>query len=350
MKHWLVVVLVLVACRDRDRKKVTTGMSVTETPTGRLKRLDTNCEEAIRTIASSPLTARPQMLLDACSVCGDDWKPLLTWSTPEAEGGPKFSDIEAAMQRCGFCNGNAKQRFLGTLDKARGTNARTPWRELGDVCKAEVSAVPDSRFMSAPYYALDRIARIVSDLGSADTRSRLALLELPLPALSVSGTGVVLPELPTHVTPNVGAVHVSLIGEQIFVGKLPRARLSATGLSVTNDYPGTPVAIADLASTVEKLVVGDPTQTITLLAPHAMPAENLVPVIAAIGSIAPLYLGATAHESPEGWQLPGAIPVGLGRDGDAEVAVTGEMTVQNLGTELAKKAAQDLKRVGVTKR
>jgi hypothetical protein len=81
-----------------------------------------------------------------------------------------------------------------------------------------------------------------------------------------------------------------------------------------------------------------------------MPAENLVPVIQVAGAIAPLYLAATAHESPEGWQLPGAIPVAIGPEGDAAIGVTGEMTVQNLATELGKKVAQNVKRVGVTKR
>lgn len=335
MKYWLLVVFV--ACKNKaPPPKVDDAKPAIDL---------TKCDAALKQAANAPLDARPQMVIDGCQVCGD-WAPILRWNIPEGEGGPKFSEIEQAMQRCGFCDANAKQRFLGTLDKARGTNARTPWRELGDVCKADISAVPDNRFMSAPYYALDRIARAVG----RDKAASLAVLEIPLPALSVAGTGVVLPELPTPVTPTVGTVHVSLIGDQIFVGKFPRARLTTNGVVVTNDYPGTLVAIGELASTVEKLVVGDPTHTVTLLAPHAMPAENLVPVIASIGSLAPLYLGATAHESPEGWLLPGAIPVGLGRDGEAEVVVTGEMTVQNLATELAKKAAQDLKRVGVTKR
>jgi hypothetical protein len=81
-----------------------------------------------------------------------------------------------------------------------------------------------------------------------------------------------------------------------------------------------------------------------------MPAENLVPVIQAAGAIAPLYLAATAHESPADWQLPGAILVAIGPDGDGAIGVTGEMTVQNLATELGKKVAQSVKRVGVTKR
>jgi hypothetical protein len=48
--------------------------------------------------------------------------------------------------------------------------------------------------------------------------------------------------------------------------------------------------------------------------------------------------------------LPGAILVAIGPDGDGTIGVTGEMTVQNLATELGKKVAQSVKRVGVTKR
>jgi hypothetical protein len=261
VKYWLLVALVACKSKAPPPKVVDDAKPAIDWA---------KCDAALQQAASAPLDARPLIVIDGCQVCGD-WTPILKWATPEGEGGPKFAAIEATMQRCGFCDGNAKQRFLGTLDKARGTDTRTPWRQLGDVCKADVSAVPDNRFMSAPYYALDRIARAAGARGG-ETASRLALLELPLPALSISGTGVVLPELDTQVTPKVGTVHVSLIGDQIFVGKLPRARLSASGVTVTTDYPGTQVAIGELASTVEKLVVGDPTSTVTRPAPHALPA------------------------------------------------------------------------------
>ena len=64
-----------------------------------------------------------------------------------------------------------------------------------------------------------------------------------------------------------------------------------------------------------------------------MPAEKLVPIVAAAAPIAPLYLAANAHESPEGWQLS-VRSRRLTVDAERELVVTGEMTVQNLATEL----------------
>ena len=72
-------------------------------------------------------------------------------------------------------------------------------------------------------------------------------------------------------------------------------------------YPGDAVALDQLAATLTELLAGDPTQSITLLAPHAMPAQNVVPIVAAASALAPVYLAATAAESPDGWPLVGAI-------------------------------------------
>jgi hypothetical protein len=80
---------------------------------------------------------------------------------------------------------------------------------------------------------------------------------------------------------------------------------------------------------------------ILLLAPRAMPAAKLVPIVAAIGSVAPVYLGAVAVESPAGWQLPGAVPYPL-QIGKGGIKVTAEMTVQNLAAELVAKRSGTL--------
>lgn len=304
------------------------------------------CDKALAAAASAPLDARPQIVIDGCKVCGD-WTPILRWSTPHNEGGPKQADIEAAMGRCGFCDGNGKQRFLGTLDTARGTDARTPWRQLGDMCKEKVSAVPDTRFMSAPYYALDRIARAASGRGG-DTATKLAALELPLPAVSVVGTGLVLPDVERGLSSKVGTVQITLMADAIYVGKLPRAQLGASGVQVDmgpDAYPGAQTKLEDLPAALKKLAgEGD---TIALLAPVATPAENLVPVIAAAAQVAPVYLAVNAHDAPEGWTLVGSIPVQLTADATPTVKVNGETTVQNLATELAKQAVAKVTRVGV---
>jgi hypothetical protein len=202
--------------------------------------------------------------------------------------------------------------------------------------------------MSAPFFALDRIARAAGAKGGA-TAEKLAALDLPLPAVTISGAGVVLPDS-NGVTPKVGELQVTALGDAIYVGHMPRAKLTAAGVVAelgTVGYPGEQVQAKDLGAKLRELVGDDKTRTITVIAPHAMPAQTLVPIIAAASPVAPVYLAANAYESPEGWQLAGAIPIALEAGGSNVITVTGEMTVQNLASELAKRVTQKLNRVGV---
>jgi hypothetical protein len=286
--------------------------------------VDATCEAAVAKAAAAPLDARPQILIDGCRVCGD-WTPILHWNTPQQEGGPTRIAIEQAMAGChAWCEPNAKQRFLGTLDAARGTETRTPWRFLAEVCHAEF---PEGRFLGGPYFALDRIARA---LGAT------ANLDLPLPPVSPSGVGPVLPDA-DGVTPTAGDVELTVLGDKIFVGHLPRAHLGAGRLTVvlgTDGYPGAETDVAKLPDALKAAVAGDATATVSLLAPHAMPAQNLVAIVAAAAPVAPLYLAANATEAPEGWTLAGAIPVQLSASGEP-ITVTPEMTVQQLAAAIA---------------
>ncbi len=306
------------------------------------------CEAALRSAATAPLDERPKIVIDGCKVCGD-WMPILRWRTPQQEGGPSRAQIEAAMGQCSaYCDPTAKQRFLGSLDNARGGPARTPWRWLGEVCKSAVSAVPDNRFTTAPYFALDRIGRAASAKGG-DVANLLAAIEVPLPAVSVTGAGITLPDVETGVAPTAGPIAITVIGGAIHVAKLPRARLGATGVLVDlGNYPGDEVKPADLGATLTKLVGGETTMSIALLAPVALPAEALVPIIAAASHVAPVYLAANAAGSPEDWDLPGTIPVALEVGGKDTFSITGEMTAQNLATELANRAHAGIKKLGLT--
>ena len=302
------------------------------------------CDAALRKAATAPLDARPGMIIDGCHVCGD-WKPLLDWSTPQSDKGPSRVQIEAAMAMCGYCSPNAKQLFLGSLDNARGTNTRSPWRHLGEQCKADVSALPDNRFTSAPLYALDRIARAASAHGG-ETANLLAAVELPLPAVSITGNGLVLPDVDANVQSSAGPISITLIGGGMQVAKLPRARLGASGVAIDlGNYPGDPVKLAELGPALQKLANGDKTVTITLLAAIATPADSLRPIVEEASKVAPVYLAVNAPDAPEGWNLPGTIPVALtiGKD----VVVTKEMSTQNLATELAKRAAAGQKQAGL---
>jgi hypothetical protein len=313
-----------------------------------------SCEAALRQAATAPLDNRPQLLIEGCKVCGD-WTPILKWQTSEQGGGPSRKSIAAAMERChAYCNNQAKQHFLGTLDDARGTNARTPWRYLATVCKAEVSALPDDRFESPPLFALDRIARAAATHGGEAARLALAI-ELPLPAVSLTGSGITIPDVETEVNPTAGPIAITITGGAIYLAKLPRAHMTATGLAVDlGGYPGDAVKPEKLGDALTKLA--DPSGgivAISILAPTATPAEQIVPIVAAAAKVAPVYLAANAANTPEGWDLPGNIPVALeiaakaGPGHEDTYKISHELTVQNLATELAQRSKAGVKKLAL---
>jgi hypothetical protein len=315
-----IALVVLAACKGKHEAPAQQAATYT---------VDATCEAAVKKAATAPLDARPQILIDGCRVCGD-WTPILRWNVPHEDGGPTRIAIEDAMARChAWCDPTAKQRFLGTLDAARGTETRTPWRMLAEVCHAEF---PEGRFLGGPYFALDRIARAVAATGNAD----LGAIELPLPPVSASGVGPVLADV-DGVTPKVGEIQITALGDKIFVGRMPRAHLGAGGLAVAlgkDGYPGVETDVAKLPDALKAAIGDDASATITLLAPHAMPAEALVGIAAAAAPVAPLYLAANAAEAPEGWTLAAAIPVPLAASG-TPITVTPEMTVQQLAAAVA---------------
>ena len=347
---WLLIALA--ACGGKKHKAVGTGSgsagSAGSAATAPASTVDwPTCEAALRQASTAPLDSRPQLVIGGCLVCGN-WDPLLKWSTVEKNGGPTRADITSAMERCnGFCNSQAKQHFLGTLDDARGTQARTPWRTLGEQCKGEVSALPDNRFESAPLFALDRIARAAAAHGG-DAANLAQAIELPLPAVSITGSGIVIPDIEGDVTPTAGPIAITLTGGQIFVAKLPRARMGASGLAIDlGGYPGDAVAIDGLAAALQKLA--DTSPSITILAPTATPAEALVPFVEAASKVGPVYLGANAANTPEGWDLPGNIPVALeAGSGKAALKITQEMSAQDLANELAARAKAGVKKLALS--
>jgi hypothetical protein len=332
LRGCIVLALLFVGCKDKSSREVA--------PATATSAIDwAACDAALVRARAAPLAARPQIVIDGCRVCGD-WTPILRWNTPQTDGGPTRGEIEEAMLACdAYCSGEAKLKFLGTLDKARGTSARTPWRQLGDICKDQVSALPDQRFMSAPYFALDRIARAAGRRGG-ETARLAGELELPLPAVTVVGTGVTLPELASGVSPEPGDLAITLLGDSVHLARLPRARLTASGVTVELDahgYPGRPLTPAQLASELAdqlRASPGLPPPSVTIVAPSAMAARALMPVIAAAAPVARVRLAALAHESPAGWPLLGTLGGTLEPGGDEPLIVTADMTVQQLAGEL----------------
>lgn len=334
--RWLLL-LALVACKGGGKEKAspTTAAPTLDIPA---------CGQALAKANAAPLAKRAQIILDGCRVCGDDWKPVLAWNLEPAHGGPRAEQLQKVLESCNaFCTGDAKMKFMAGVDKARGQPNDTPWRRLADTCKESVDAASDHRFMSAPYFALDRIARAVGR--EPGMKAELDRVELPLPALSIAGTGVVLPEADVPAGSSSERPVITVLGDQIFVGKLPRAHLGPAGVTLDlgdPPYPGTELKPADLAAAL-KGVVASEHDGITLLAPYAMPAEKLVPIVAATAGVARLYLGAASKESPPGWQVPEPIPYEL-QVAEGGIKVTAEMTVQNLVNEINARRSGTLQR------
>ncbi len=312
------LLLVLAACQDkrpsknsdrvpgpativRDASAVADAQSVTTDWTAA-------CAKALQAAARQTPVRRLGLVIAQCQPCGH-WQPLLDWNKPATEGGPTTAAIEEAMLGCqAYCSPDAKQRFTGTLDAARGKTANKPWRILGETCGDAVSAVPDPRFASAPYFALDRIARATAAVPALAPLA--SAFELPLPALSSTGAGFELPEAAV-MKPDPGRYHVTVSQGELHVGELPRAKLGAAGVTVEHGvvpYPGARVTDKLLGAALTKLAPGD--APITLIAPAGMPAMRVVDAIVAGGG-RPLVLAVAASGGPPGWTLPGIVPVSL---------------------------------------
>jgi hypothetical protein len=242
-------------------------------------------------------------IIDACEPCGD-WAPLLDWNKPRTEGGPTEDALDERMKACNaYCSNDARLQFLGTAADSRGKATQKPWRTLGEKCGEKVSAIPDTRFASAPYFALDRIGRAAA----ADPKLAplLETLELPLPALSVSGVGVELAESPV-MKPEPGKFALTVTQQEVRLASLPTAKLGAPGVTVNHGgapYPGELVDIKKLAATLDAV-----TPRVMILAPAGMPAQRLVEIVTAADHHE-LVLGVVASGAPAGWKLPGIVPV-----------------------------------------
>jgi hypothetical protein len=181
----------------------------------------------------------------------------------------------------------------------------------------------------------------------------MAALELPLPAVSVTGAGITLPDVDDGVSPTAGPLAITVMGDGLHVAKLPRARLGASGVAVDlGNYPGDVVKLDQLGPALTKLAGGDANAAITIIAAVAAPAQQLVAITEAAAKVAPVYLAVNAHGAPEGWDLPGTIPVALGGAGEREASakadklpIDGEMTAQQLAAELAKRAKSGQRKV-----
>lgn len=291
----------------------------------------TTCEAALKNAPKTPAMRLVQTLLEACQPCGD-WRPLTDWNTRASEGGPTRASIEAAMLACkGYCNSDAKTKFLGSLNTDRGKGTRGPWRPLGEVCKADISAVPDARYVSGVFFALDRIGRAVAE--RPDLAPLLETFDVPLPAISISGFGFDLAHSPVT-SPDAGPLAITVTPTEIRIATLPHGKLGKDGITTIvqgESYPGVLVKSAkDLDAAIAKLGTPiEPGSSIAVFAPHAMLASRLIAVLAVTGErprvaqapnwlLGDVRIAVTADKGPPGWPLAGSIPIALRITADPE--------------------------------
>ncbi|HUJ62002.1 MAG TPA: hypothetical protein VLX92_26030 [Kofleriaceae bacterium] len=285
-----------------------------------------SCERALHDAPGVPEAQRVAALIDGCKVCGD-WTPILRWSTPQAQGGPTRVAIEQAMSGCdAWCDPNAKQRFLGTLDTARGTTSRAPWRYLGEGCRDKVSAVPDARFMSGPFFALDRIARAAAAHGGAAAQD-VAAIEVALPAVSITAAGLELPTASRGAQP-LCAYQITMLGDQLLVGKLPRGQLGAHGVQVDfggEPYPGKPVKLEAAAAALAALA-GGTMPPVVVFAARSAPAAPLHDLVGKLHG-ARVFVAVDGGSALPAWPTAAMIAV-------REVAIHPGETVQDYVTAM----------------
>jgi hypothetical protein len=319
VRRWLLAVVVVVACKGKhDEPAAEEDWTV-------------RCEATLRALDERLDADGVAKLIDSCRPCGD-WKPILEWSRPVQDGGPTREVITRAMDRCkAFCDSTAKTYFLGTLDDARGTKSAKPWVELGKQCKAAVSAVPDARFMSARFFALDRIARATAERGGE--LARLAgKLRVPLPAVSMSGVGPDLPIAPRACTRDAFRGAYTLLGDSVLEGEVPRARLGASGVAVdpSSNYPGARTDFKNVPVLPDRFLLFAPRQM------RAMAAFDVL--VTAERAELQIDLAFDCGGIP-GTIAPHATTEGVPKE---TIVIDDTMTVQDLANEIGKRERASL--------
>jgi hypothetical protein len=304
--------LVLVACKDKAPAKKEPRVVIDNGPTHPVIPVDAAppapsdwsiCKAALEKAATEPETKRASGILQGCNPCGD-WTPILEWQKSPEDGGVDRRKIEQAMAGCtAWCTPQAKDQFMGALDDAREKKTRTPWRALGTACKEKVSAVPDARFLNAPYFALDRVARWAATQTGGE--AALAGVDLPLPAITQTSVGVTLPSSPVT-SPDTNTVQLTLTTAGVSLGTMPHAKMTKDGIVPQGEpYPGAQVTLKDLPKALEK--VGGKA---SVFAHPNLPAGKLAELVAAAKG-GQLVLASASHAGPIGWDQHGVTPVML---------------------------------------
>jgi hypothetical protein len=212
------------------------------------------CEQALEAAPKVPANRRVLSLIDGRRPCGD-WTPLLTWDTQQVDGGP-----DARRDRAG----DARARRTAIRTRSSGSSAPRCARGSARAAVAvprhvqgDISALPDARYMSAPYFALDRIARAAA--ARPELAPHLDAIELVMPAVSITGSGFELAKSPVT-APDVGPLALTVTAIEMRIASTPRAKLGKDGVTLTGKgepYPGALVKSAkELDAAAGKLTTG----------------------------------------------------------------------------------------------
>lgn len=278
------------------------------------------CVTSLGRAAGLPPLERAGVIVRACGLCGGGFDPLLT--ADRAIDGDNFDQaaVVAVVEACGgICTPTAATAFhAGLADLGRDAPTIRPWRTLALACPTTMHADRDAaRFASGAWYAL---ATVGAQLAAAraglapDVRARLdaALtdLVLPLPPRSMTGNPLQLPSgAAQRPTPWLA---ISIVGDQLYLGPLPFARLQADGLHLAGApvYPGAVVDRAAVAGAIAAAITAGPGFAVPdppgrldrpiILAPVGSRAARVLDVVAAVGDD-PSYLAVAAAAPASMW-------------------------------------------------
>jgi len=239
------------------------------------------CVTAIERAAAAPDWKRARIVVDGCRPCG------VAWDDVTAARVPAPSRVVGVVDACRIgCPRTARSDFYAKISALEeGDSPRAAWQALGKACPAALGAAdPDGRFAGGAWFALDQIGRRLGEarphLAPAvrDQVTHALGLALPLPAVSVVGTGYDVPGGSGGPSP---AVAIAVTASSATVGALPVAHLGPHCLEVPAGWawPGEPAPPEALARAVAAHGAGP----VAIEAPAGLTAARVLEVAGALG-------------------------------------------------------------------
>lgn len=282
MRTWPLAIAVLVACRGgAPGGSAASGVASDDARPAIDPAWAGTCLDALERASSAAPRERIAIALAGCRPCGVDWKDALTSTVA--------SQVVAVVDACELgCARTARSDFFAAISALEDDQRATgPWRALGGSCAAALGAGGgDGRYAGGTWFALHQIGRRLVDapLGDRDRarwRSLQASLWFPLPVVSQVGTQFVVPTATAVTEPP--SVHVTLTGDAITTGALPRAIFDDRGLALAPSpgapWPGDAITADALAASLDARAAKD----VLVIAPTGLDASRVLAIVAQLG-------------------------------------------------------------------